>query len=242
LHLPPGFDLVPLDEIPSTNDAAKQMAAAGRGHGTLVWAKRQTAGRGRQGNDWESPEGNLYMSLILRPELPLKEAGQLSFVTGVALGEAISSFLPETATVELKWPNDVLVNKKKIGGILIESEIQEDKLSWVVLGIGVNVLAAPDYAISLKQAGAEGASVEKLLEDVCAALVKWLQIWQNEGFAPVRKAWLRKVHGMGERISARMPGETIEGVFTGLDEQGALLLDIGSGDVLRITAGEVFFG
>lgn len=242
LNLPPFYNIVVVDETTSTNDDAKNLAADGAPHGTLVWARRQTGGRGRQGNAWESPAGNLYMSLVMRPAIAPGEAGQMSFVVGVAVAEALAPFLPVEGFVELKWPNDILVRGKKLGGILIESEILEDRLSWVVLGVGVNVVTAPDYAISLQAAGARDVTVESILEAVCGALLHWIQVWREDGFGPVRKAWLRRAHGMGEALTARLPRETLEGVFAGLDDQGALLLDIGGGDVLRITAGEVFFG
>src|SRR6202035_1665378 len=107
--LPPPFSLVAYDRLGSTSDEAKMLAANGAGHGTVVWAREQTGGRGRLDRSWISPRGNLFVSAILRPDATPAQAGALSFVAALAVTEAAESFLPDTAKVTLKWPNDVLV-------------------------------------------------------------------------------------------------------------------------------------
>ncbi|MFA5040296.1 MAG: biotin--[acetyl-CoA-carboxylase] ligase [Bdellovibrionales bacterium] len=132
------FDIFKLDATTSTNDDVKTAAEAGVPEGLVVHALAQNAGRGRLGRTWQSPEGNLYFSVLLRPPLPKRVWGNYSFVAGVAIAEAVSAILP-AARVELKWPNDVLVGGKKISGILLESG--ED---WLVIGMGINVLHVPE--------------------------------------------------------------------------------------------------
>ncbi len=117
--LPPAYQLVALERVASTNDEALRLAAEGAEDGTLVWAREQTGGRGRQGRVWSSPPGNLYFSLVLRPDCAPAEAAQLGFVAGVALGEAIGSVAPPLIDVNYKWPNDLLLNGRKAAGILL---------------------------------------------------------------------------------------------------------------------------
>ena len=122
-QLPPPLSLIELESTGSTNDHAKQLARNGYPHGTVVWAHQQTAGRGRQGNSWISIPGNLFMTMILRPDKNAALSGQLSFVAAVALAETLKEWLPPTVQIALKWPNDLLLNGKKAAGILLESEI-----------------------------------------------------------------------------------------------------------------------
>ncbi|MDX1574557.1 MAG: biotin--[acetyl-CoA-carboxylase] ligase [Kiloniellales bacterium] len=134
-QLPPAYRLVALESCESTNSEAMRRAEAGAEDGTLVWARRQTAGRGRRGRSWASLPGNLFFSLVLRPDCPPQEAAQLGFVAAVALGDAIGSVAPPMIEVRFKWPNDVLLNERKGAGILLESKIVDGSMEWLVLGI-----------------------------------------------------------------------------------------------------------
>ena len=139
-RLPPAYRLIALDRVESTNDEAKRLAESGAEEGTLVWAREQTKGRGRQDRDFASPPGNLYMSLVLRPECLVAEAAQLSFVAALGVGDGVGSAAPPMIEVHYKWPNDVLFNGRKGSGILLESKISSGGgLEWLVLGIGVNL-------------------------------------------------------------------------------------------------------
>jgi len=143
-QLPPHFTLVELPAVGSTNDYAKDLARKGQSAFTVVWTHDQTAGKGRQGNTWTSIPGNLYMTMILRPGVNAERTGQLSFVAAVALAETLKEFLPSSAQITLKWPNDLLLNGKKAAGILLETEAGGAKpVDWVVIGMGVNVTGAP---------------------------------------------------------------------------------------------------
>jgi BirA family transcriptional regulator, biotin operon repressor / biotin---[acetyl-CoA-carboxylase] ligase len=238
---PPFFNLVTFDRLGSTSDEAKRRARAGAVEGTLVTAQTQTAGRGRQGRVWVSPPGNLYVSLVLRPEGPPAEAAQLGFAACLAVGDAILRFLPR-ADLAFKWPNDVLLAGRKTAGILLESEAEGGALRFLVLGIGVNLASYPEEtaypATSLVAAGAEVAP-EAFLEALAPAFLVWYERWRQAGFAPLRRKWLERAFGLGQALLANLPGERVDGRFAGLDEEGRLLLDHPAG-MRRIAAAEVF--
>ena len=245
-RVPPAYRLVVLEEVDSTNSEAKRRAEDGAEDGTLVWARHQTAGYGRQGRDWASASGNLFLSLIVRPDCSLAEAAQFSFLPALALGEAIGSVGPALIEVTFKWPNDVLLNGRKAAGILLESKAGPDQsLEWLVMGMGVNVSSFPTEtrlpATSLHFEGcAVSVTAVDLLEAFTRHLLSWINVWVEDGFAPVRKAWLRHAQGLSEEIEVRLPKETLRGTFTDLDETGALILTLPGGGARKIAAGEVY--
>ncbi|MFH1157337.1 MAG: biotin--[acetyl-CoA-carboxylase] ligase [Pseudomonadota bacterium] len=232
--------IVELDTVGSTNDHARRLAEEGAVSGTVVWAHEQTAGRGRQGNSWASPPGNLYMSMILRPRTNSTHVGQLSFLSAVALANVLETILPETAKITLKWPNDLLINRKKAAGILLETESRGANPSWVVIGIGVNVATAPEKAISLHDVGVKDCEPVDVLEPLAREILSLAGQWEEEGFDPIRKAWLTRSCKPGEPLTARLPKETLMGTFDGLDHTGALLLTLADGRRRVIASGEVF--
>ncbi len=248
--LDPFYRLVRLDETASTNDDARRLAGEGATEGTLVWADRQTAGRGRRGRRWESPAGNLYMSVLLRPEGPLARAGQVGFLAALAIAETLASLLPNRR-VACKWPNDVLIadetgGYRKVAGLLLESEARADGTAeWLVVGLGVNVASHPEgveFPATSLTAEDTSADVAEVLSGVTAHFCAWYRRWQAEGFAPVRQAWLARAAGVGGPVRVRFETHTEEGVFAGLDGEGALLLHKpGAAAPLRVTAGDLFF-
>ena len=240
--LPDGFFLTELQETDSTSNVAKKKAAEGAAHGTVVTARRQTGGRGRRGNVWESPEGNLYASFVMRPRAKAAEAGQISFLCGLAVAEALDGFLTTDKKPLLKWPNDVLIGLKKIAGILLEAEIKGDNIDWVVAGIGVNLVPVSlETATSLAQEGAKAVMPGQILEKLAERLKYWLDLWQTNGFAPVRKAWLNRAAGIGGALTARLPDGEIRGIFSGINEEGALILSLPDGGTRLVSSGEVYF-
>lgn len=245
--LPRGYRVIEHDSLDSTSAEAERQARAGAADGTVIRARRQTAGRGRQGRQWHSPEGNLYFSLILRPDAPPTIAAQLTFVTVLALGEAIGSVLPAETDLAFKWPNDVLLDGRKVAGILLESSgSSAGRLDWLVVGCGLNVMHFPENlpgyrATSLTAAGAADPDPGTLLAAFLGAFAVWRARWQDEGLAPVRDAWLARAARIGAEITVRLPGDELHGRFTGLDETGALLLDLPDGSRRTVTAGDVFF-
>lgn len=245
-HLPPAYRLVALEEIDSTNAEAKRLAAEGAEDGTLVWARSQTGGYGRQGRGWSSPSGNLFLSLIVRPECPLSSAAQFSFIAAVALGDAIGSVASPLIEVTYKWPNDVLLNGRKAAGILLESKGGAGQnLEWLVVGIGANITSFPsDARLPATSLHFEGCppsvSAVDLLEAFSRHMLSWVNIWLEDGFAPVRRTWLRHAQGLGERIEVRLPQETLSGTFADLDADGTLRLTLPDGSERRIAAGDVY--
>lgn len=246
LRLPPAYRLVAFDSIESTNEEAKRLARAGAEDGTLVWARAQTKGRGRGGRSWVSSPGNLFFSLVLRPDCPPATAVQLSFVAALGAGGGLAEVMPPMIDMKYKWPNDILLNRRKAGGILLETEgITGERLEWLVLGVGLNVAHYPGEtafpATSLHEEGATEVSVETLLEAFARHFQSWVNRWLDDGFAPVRHAWRENAVGLGESVHVRLPNSELEGVFEDIDADGALLLRCGQ-TVRRITAGDVFFG
>ena len=244
-RLPPVYRLVPLERVDSTNDEAKRLAQAGAEDGTLVWAREQRKGRGRQGRSWASPAGNLYLSLVLRPDCTPGDAAQLGFVAALALGDAIGSVAPPMIEVQFKWPNDILLNGRKGAGILLESKIVDGTMEWLVLGIGVNVEAYPKDleppATSLRFEGAPGdVTAVRLLEAFGPHFMSRVNRWLDDGFAPIRRSWLNHAYGLGEPIGVDLPRERIEGRFKDLDESGTLIVELPDGGTRRVAAGDVY--
>jgi BirA family biotin operon repressor/biotin-[acetyl-CoA-carboxylase] ligase len=245
LNLPSFFDVSVFETIGSTNDEARRLAEAGKSEGQVVRAKRQEQGVGRRGRHWSSPAGNLYCSLMIRPECSPLEGARLSFLIAVALHKAIAAELPHGTDIKVKWPNDILVKGRKISGILLESKTRADGiLDYVVIGTGVNILSFPIVpdglrATSLKNEGAN-PKIEKLFSAYLHNFLELYMQWKQNGFSSIRQAWLERAAGIGQWITVKLNEETLVGVFSDLDPQGALILRLGTGEEKLITAGEVF--
>jgi BirA family biotin operon repressor/biotin-[acetyl-CoA-carboxylase] ligase len=244
--LPPpvSLRLLRYGTLGSTNDEAKHLAEAGAAEWTVVSAREQTTGRGRGGRSFVSPPGNLYFSAILRPACSAASAAQLGFAAALAVGEVIAARLPASCELRYKWPNDVLVDGKKISGILLESAAtQEGALAWLVAGIGVNVASHPAGtawpAISLAAVDACPVDLDDLLHGIVAALQAQILRWRHEGFAPVRSGWLAHAYGLGGTVCVRLARETFEGRFLDLDADGVMLVETAAGS-RRVSAGEIF--
>lgn len=229
------------DSLPSTMDAARALAASGAAEGTVVQAGTQTAGRGRFGNDWVSPAGNLYMTLVLRPDVSARFCAQLSFVSAIALADALARAGVPSAALGLKWPNDVLVAGEKIAGILLEMETAgPGRPDFVLVGIGVNVAQAPPGRAVLRRYApdATAAGMRDLLLEVFAA---WYARWLEDGFDVIRARWLEQAVGIGSPVVARMAGRSLEGIFAGIDAEGNLCLDQADGACVVVHGGDVHF-
>ncbi len=221
------------------------MAATRETVPTWIVADRQTAGRGRRGRAWRSPVGNLMTTLYLPIGFDAVKAGQLAFVAGLALERTVRAFIGSHATVSLKWPNDVLVDGKKASGILLESAMRNNKIDWVAIGLGLNLAHHPDDtpypATSLAVYTDVPPGNLAALQILAQAFDDVLRQWRNGGFGPVLKTWRAVAHGLGGPIVARLENETFEGIFTGIDDKGALLLQTETGDIQTIDAGDIFF-
>ena len=230
------FDIKHHERIGSTNDEARRLAAEGAPHGTVIHADEQATGRGRFGRTWYSPPGNLYLSVLLRPDLPPERGPELSFLAALTVADAVDALLPKHTRATLKWPNDVLVNEGKIAGILIE----QAEGAWII-GIGLNILEEPRNAPykTATLVGAGGlATVDGARDILLERLGVWLAFWTYQGFEPIREAWLARAHPIGSPLRASLGGRTEEGLFGGLDVDGAMLLDTPDGRK-RVVAGDI---
>jgi BirA family biotin operon repressor/biotin-[acetyl-CoA-carboxylase] ligase len=244
----PGAGRIVLPEIDSTNAEGFRRAAGLTGP-TWISAGLQTAGRGRRSRPWASPLGNLYATLVLKP-LEAPEAVALrSFAAALALRDACVQLtgLPDSFT--LKWPNDVLLNGGKLAGILLESAGLGTASPVLCIGIGVNLIAAPDPAtvepgavppVSLLQETGHRITPEAFLDALAPAYATWEATFQTQGFAPLRTAWLAHAARLGQPIRARTGHETRDGIFQTIDASGNLILGTPAGP-LAIPAAEVFF-
>jgi BirA family biotin operon repressor/biotin-[acetyl-CoA-carboxylase] ligase len=237
MPLPAGWRLARFAELPSTSDHLIRLAEAGEPAGLAVLADRQVAGRGRAGRQWQSPPGNLYLSALLRPATPAREAPQWSLLAGVALWEAVAPLLPDAKGLWLKWPNDLLLDGAKCAGILAETALgPEGRLAWLVLGIGVNLAMAPD--VSGRRTAHLGAALApaEFVPRLLARLAHWQAVQAAQGFAPVRAAWV--AHGPEAGTPFALADGTA-GAYAGLDDDGGLLLRQADGSgTRRVTAGE----
>jgi BirA family biotin operon repressor/biotin-[acetyl-CoA-carboxylase] ligase len=230
------------DSLPSTSDLLLRLAAAGEPGGLAVMARRQTAGRGRDGRGWESPPGNLYVSLLLRPATPAREAPLWALLAALALAEALAPALPDPAALRLKWPNDLLLGTAKLAGVLCESAARADgRLDWLVIGCGANLAVAPalpDRPTTSIAAHATAPAPEAVVPGLLHALEAWHARLLAEGAAPILAAWQARGPAPGAQLTLRAgPGQTT-GLFRGLDADGALLLETGGG-LRRFASGEL---
>jgi len=246
-RLPPGYGLSALDSVDSTNEEAIRRARDGAPAGLVVWALEQTRGRGRRGRLWQGGAGNLMCSVLLRPGAAPGVAAQLGFVAALAVADAAAAMLPaEHDGLRLKWPNDVLARGRKLSGILLEATAAPDgRLAWLVVGVGINLAAHPEGtetpATDIATEGGRAVAPGEGLELWLAAFDRWAAVWADgTGFSRIRAAWLDRAWNLGGRIRVRTGQEDLEGIFAGLDEDGALVLDSGAGAPHRIAAGDVF--
>lgn len=235
--VPAGWRLEVHAALPSTSDLLLQRAEADEVEGLAILALEQTAGRGRAGRAWASPPGNLYLSVLLRPAGPAREAGQWGLLAGVALAEAAAEIVPDGAALRLKWPNDLMRGGAKCAGILAESALGPDgRLAWLALGFGVNLAHAPALPDRPTATLGLAESPERFAARLLARLGHWRAVQRADGFAPVRGAWARLGPRPGETLNLRGLAGPV--VFAGLAEDGSLLIEL---DGVRrvVTAGEI---
>lgn len=228
------------DAVSSTQDIVRTRAEAGEPAGLALQALCQKGGRGRLGSVWESPPGNLYLSALLRPDVPAGRMGQMAFVCAVALAAAFDPFTGGR-DLRLKWPNDVLLGGQKVSGILIETAIKGDRADYAIAGFGVNIAAPPPGAAALSpQAGADRLPDPAQVRDaILGRLTFFLNQWMVEGFAPIRSAWLSRAAGLGKPIRVRRVSGMMEGIFRDLDATGALVLETEPGKRERVCSGDI---
>jgi BirA family biotin operon repressor/biotin-[acetyl-CoA-carboxylase] ligase len=249
------YRLEAFESIGSTN--AEALACARRGEGGPVWfvTSRQTSGRGRRDRTWISPPGNLAASVLEVVDVTPPVAATLGFAAGIALEEALQAVSVEArlrspgsanTTFELKWPNDVLVNRRKLSGILLEAEAVESGQLAIVVGIGVNVVGAPEGtpypATCLHEQGIQ-IGAEELFTALSNAWARVLPIWNNgKGFGDIRELWLERASALGQHVSVQSGGSNVTGIFETIDDTGCLIVVTDDGARVSIAAGDVYFG
>jgi BirA family biotin operon repressor/biotin-[acetyl-CoA-carboxylase] ligase len=244
------YHLLSYDELDSTNEEAQRLAQAGGAHGAVIWARKQTQGRGRRGRAWISNDGNLFVSFLLAPHKSLEQLPELSFVAGLAVLDTLQPIVADLCDIALKWPNDVLLDGRKVAGILAESfetpaVADRDACRWTVIGVGMNVEHHPTSgvaypAIDLKAAGVEIISAKIILSRLIHHFIQRYDQWMLDGFAPIRAAWKANAYKLGEEMTVRSDEGDVTGLFVDVDAHGRVVLErenherkvIGAGDVL----------
>jgi BirA family biotin operon repressor/biotin-[acetyl-CoA-carboxylase] ligase len=248
-----GHRLAAFDQIGSTNTEALARARCGERGPTWFVTSEQTAGRGRRQRAWVAPRGNLAASVLEVLDVAPSVAATLGFAAGLAEEAALERVSleaalrlgPDRPRYALKWPNDVLAGGKKLVGIALEAEAVEAGLA-VVVGIGTNVVAAPEGtptpAVSLADLGVQ-ISAEELFSALSDAWVEFRGIWNNgRGFAEIRRLWLARAAGLGEKVAIHTGTASLEGIFDTIDDSGCLIVRTADGSRVPVAAGDVFFG
>ena len=244
--LPSGYELKTFDTIDSTNAEARRLVDGNVTKPTWIFSATQTAGRGRQNRPWISDAGNLFCTLLIQPGCTLRDAGQLSFVASLAVADVLAQYSPKTG-IALKWPNDVLLDERKVAGILLETcKTGSGRVDALAIGIGINLVHHPqdtDFPSTSLAAcqGAKAPAPETVLLDLDRCFAVWYETWQEMGFAPVRNAWLERAAGLNELVTARLAQETLSGRFETLAPSGELVLRLPDGEMRKISAADIFF-
>lgn len=243
-----GYQLAAFDTLNgSTNTEAMQLGRQGELCPLWIVTDHQLGGRGRHNRAWIAPKGNLAASLVMETDASVSITATLGFVAGVALERAIVKVAPYLQNrLSLKWPNDILADGAKLSGILLESEAIDSKRRLVVVGIGVNNIAAPaglPYpALSLLSLGAN-ISAQKLFLALADEWSQCIDLWdRGHGFENIRTLWLERATGLGSLIQLKMPDGVLSGVFETIDNMGRLVLRRSDGISVVISTGDVYFG
>jgi BirA family biotin operon repressor/biotin-[acetyl-CoA-carboxylase] ligase len=233
-------------EIDSTNSAARRLAEAGAPEGSIVIAESQTHGRGRLGRRWQSPPlANLYFSVVLRPGLAPSQAPQITLMAAVALAETLAQFVPQAAAI--KWPNDILVNGRKLAGILTDAACHAERLDFVILGIGVNLnyrasampMEIRERATSVIELTGAPVDRESVLKRLIHDLDRCYGELEEAGFASLAPRWEAHFYLRGKQVRVELLDQIVTGRATGIDRDGALLVELPGGALQRIIAGDV---
>ncbi len=239
-----GRDIRYLPETSSTNTVAMELARQGACDGAVVLAETQSGGRGRLGRTWISPRGNLYLSVVLRPSVPISKAPLITLLGAVAVASAVRAYPGLDAGI--KWPNDVLLSGKKVCGLLSEMSAEPDRIRHVVLGIGVNVnmdlreLPTDVRPLATTLADASGRPVDRtlFLRHLLAELDTWYRAFRTQE-AAVLAAWRSLNVTLGRRVAVSGSGPALEGLARDIDDEGRLLVELDTGALHRVAAGDV---
>ncbi len=241
-----GKEIIHKPTVTSTQFVAHQAARDNKPHGTVVIADEQSSGRGRMDRVWHSKKGKgVWMSIILRPKIPPYMAPQLTLMTATAIAEVLDQY--DDLQPKIKWPNDILIQNKKVAGILTEMQAEQDRIQYVVVGIGLNVnqedTEIPDAihyrATSLKMETEKEWPIIDLVQQILEALEKEYESFLKNGFPDVKSKWENYGFRIGEKISLHSGSEKKEAVFLGIAEDGALLIESSNGETEKIYSAEI---
>jgi BirA family biotin operon repressor/biotin-[acetyl-CoA-carboxylase] ligase len=244
-----GKSLYVYNEIDSTQVMAQKLAREGAPSGTVVIADRQTAGKGRMGRKWHSSYGaGIWMSLILRPDIPLSATPQLTLLSSVAVLKGIMKSIP--LELGIKWPNDLLINNKKVSGILTELNAETDQVNYVVVGVGINVNQETEHfpeeirgiATSLRIESGSILERNQVILNVLKEVETLYDLYIEHGFSPIKTLWEAHALSIGRRIIARTPHGTFEGIAQGITQEGVLLLEDVEGHIHKIYSADIETG
>ncbi len=239
-----GKDIRLLSKVASTNTLAMEMASNGAPEGTVVIAETQTGGKGRLGRTWISPKGNLYLSVVLRPDIPIHKAPLITLMGAVAVVSAVGKQCGLEAGI--KWPNDILISNKKVGGLLTEMSAEQDRIRHIVLGIGVDVnmelenLPADMRAHTTTLSTETGEKIDRtaFLQQLLRELDRWYKVFlANE--QDVLREWKSFNMTVGNRVTVSGAGDRLEGLAQGIDSEGRLVIRLDDGAIRRVAAGDV---
>ena len=252
---PPGKHRIPLSvlgytihryaRLASTNEAAKQIAKQGGKERTVIIAETQTRGKGRLGRQWVSPKGGIWLSILLRPEIDAKATARLTFVAATAVASTIHDTLG--LEPEIKWPNDILIRRRKVCGILTETAARGDTIDFAILGVGINANtdlgAFPEglqsAVTSLQNELGHSVDREALLQDFLRNFEQRYRCLLQRSWSPLLQEWKSFAKFLGERVAIDSIGEVFEGEAVDVDDAGALIVRLDNGALRKVVAGDV---
>ena len=242
-----GKEIISYKKVDSTNDVAYELAEKGMKEGTVILAEEQGRGKGRHGRTWASPPKNgVYLSCVLRPKMAPNEIPRITLLAAVAVAKSIRRLTGLNAMI--KWPNDILINNKKVCGILTEIKAEQDSVDFIILGIGVNVNAKPSGlpkgASSLKEELSVGRAHEavsrvELVKNILEDLEKDYILLKKEGFKPIIEEWKHLSAMLGSRIRIVLQNRSFEGQAHNIDDDGSLVVRLDSGVLRKVSSGDI---
>jgi BirA family biotin operon repressor/biotin-[acetyl-CoA-carboxylase] ligase len=245
--LPGPYELLILPQVDSVLEETARRARAGAEEGTLIWAESQRDARTRRGLTWEAPRGNLHCGLVLRPDYDNATAQQLCAVAAVAAGTAIAELVAPMTGMGFRWPGDLMINELLSGQVQLAAPAEGgDPWPWVAIAVSVNVAhhpenPEPERFNSIHDSGeADHVTVVDVLEQFSRHFLRAINRWAEEGYDPVREAWLQRAHDRGETRSLSVGGRRVSGVVRGMGEHGELILDTGANRTARVSVAEYF--
>lgn len=240
-----GHPILYFSELTSTNEIAKELAVRGAREGTAILAETQTTGKGRLGRRWISPEGGLWLSIIFRPKIEAKHAPKLTLMASVAVAKTINGIFQSDA--QIKWPNDVVINHKKVCGVLTDAKTDAEKLDFVVVGVGINANfnldVLPTYirdrSTTLKEELGREIERETLLRELLEQFEFYYKLFTERKFDTILKEWRGLSSFLGSRVNVVSGNESIEGLAIDIDEDGALIVKLKDRTIRKVTVGEI---